>query len=45
LSVYFKPVEHLAPVMMAAIAAAALIILMHRANIGRLFSGTESKFK
>jgi acyl phosphate:glycerol-3-phosphate acyltransferase len=45
LSVYFKPVEHLAPVMAAAIASAALIILMHHANIGRLLSGTESKFK
>jgi glycerol-3-phosphate acyltransferase PlsY len=45
LSVYFKPVEHLAPVMAAGIASAGLIILMHHANIGRLLSGTESKFK
>jgi glycerol-3-phosphate acyltransferase PlsY len=45
LSVYFKPVEHPAPVMATAIASAALIILMHHANIGRLLNGTESKFK
>ena len=34
-----------APVMSAALACAALIIFMHRANIGRLLNGTESKFK
>jgi glycerol-3-phosphate acyltransferase PlsY len=31
--------------MTAALACAALIIFMHRANIGRLARGTESKFK
>jgi glycerol-3-phosphate acyltransferase PlsY len=34
-----------APVMAAALACGALIIFMHRANIGRLLNGTESKFK
>jgi glycerol-3-phosphate acyltransferase PlsY len=45
LSVYVKPVADLAPVMMAACIAGALIILMHHANIIRLMRGTESKFK
>ena len=45
LSVYVKPVVHLAPLMMVALATGALIILMHHANIGRLLRGTESKFK
>jgi acyl phosphate:glycerol-3-phosphate acyltransferase len=45
LSVYFKPVADLAPVITAAIMTGALIILMHHANIGRLLRGTESKFK
>jgi len=45
LSGYVKPVEHPAPLLTAAIAGAALIIFMHRANIGRLLGGTESKFK
>ena len=35
----------LAPMLTAAVAGALLIIFMHRANIGRLMSGTESKFK
>ena len=35
----------LAPMLAAAVAGALLIIFMHRANIGRLMSGTESKFK
>jgi glycerol-3-phosphate acyltransferase PlsY len=34
-----------APLMTAAIAGAALIIFMHRANIGRLLRGEESKLK
>ena len=34
-----------APMLTAAIAGALLIIFMHRANIGRLMSGTENKFK
>ncbi|MDQ1612543.1 MAG: acyl phosphate:glycerol-3-phosphate acyltransferase [Pyrinomonadaceae bacterium] len=34
-----------APVMAVAVAGGALIIFMHRANIGRLLHGTESKLK
>jgi glycerol-3-phosphate acyltransferase PlsY len=45
LSVYVKPQASFAQVMSAAIIGGALIILMHRANIGRLIHGTESKFK
>lgn len=45
LGVYFKPNPDLAPLMTAALAAGALIILMHRANIWRLMKGTESKFR
>jgi len=45
LSVYFLPVGELAPVMAAALASGALIILMHHGNIRRLLRGTESKFK
>ena len=37
--------EGLVPVLVAAAAGAALIILMHRANIGRLMRGTENKWK
>jgi len=33
-----------APLLTAALAGAALIVYAHRANIGRLLSGTESKF-
>lgn len=35
----------LAPVMAVAIIGGALIIFMHRANIGRLLNGTENKWK
>jgi glycerol-3-phosphate acyltransferase PlsY len=45
LSLYVKPSTSLAPVMTAAVTGGALIIFMHRANIGRLMSGTENKFK
>lgn len=45
LSVFTRQVENFAPVMTAALACGALIIFMHRANIGRLLNGTESKFK
>ena len=34
-----------APVMAVAVGGGALIIFMHRANIGRLLDGTESKWK
>ena len=42
---FVKPVGDTGPIIAAGIASAALIIFMHRANIGRLMSGTESKFK
>jgi glycerol-3-phosphate acyltransferase PlsY len=45
LSLYVKPSTSLAPVMTVAVTGGALIIFMHRANIGRLMSGTENKFK
>jgi glycerol-3-phosphate acyltransferase PlsY len=45
LSIYVKPVAAFAPMMTAALATAALIILMHHANIGRLLRGTENKFR
>jgi glycerol-3-phosphate acyltransferase PlsY len=35
----------IAPLMAVAIIGGALIIFMHRANIGRLLNGTESKWK
>ena len=37
--------DRLAPVTATAVAGAALIIFMHRANIGRLLRGQESKLK
>ncbi|HEY0405595.1 MAG TPA: glycerol-3-phosphate 1-O-acyltransferase PlsY [Pyrinomonadaceae bacterium] len=45
LNVFTRRADDFAPVMTAAIMSAALIIFMHRANIGRLISGSESKFK
>jgi glycerol-3-phosphate acyltransferase PlsY len=45
ISRYEKPSMSFAPVMTVAIIGGALIIFMHRANIGRLMSGTENKFK
>jgi len=42
---YTYPPEQRAPLTSAAAAGAALIVLMHRANIGRLLRGTENKFK
>lgn len=45
LSMYGKPSTNFKPVMTVALIGGALIIFMHRANIGRLMSGTESKFK
>ncbi|MGI8836415.1 MAG: glycerol-3-phosphate 1-O-acyltransferase PlsY [Pyrinomonadaceae bacterium] len=41
----FTPDRDFQPVLFAAIACAALIVFAHRANIGRLFRGTESKFR
>ncbi|MGA9994985.1 MAG: glycerol-3-phosphate 1-O-acyltransferase PlsY [Pyrinomonadaceae bacterium] len=45
LSSLVKPVANLAPMMATAIIGGAFIIFMHRANVGRLMRGTESKFK
>ena len=42
---YTYPLEQRAPLTSAAAAGAALIVLMHRANIGRLLKGTENRFK
>ncbi len=39
------PGPSLAPLVTAALVVGALIIFMHRANIGRLLSGTENKLK
>jgi acyl phosphate:glycerol-3-phosphate acyltransferase len=41
----FTPDTDFQPVLFAAIACAALIVFAHRANIGRLFQGKESKFR
>jgi glycerol-3-phosphate acyltransferase PlsY len=43
--VFIRPVEFLVPTLTAANIVAALIVFAHRANIGRLLSGSESKFK
>lgn len=45
LSSFVRPVAGLREILAASIAGGALIIFMHRANIGRLLRGTESKFK
>jgi acyl-phosphate glycerol 3-phosphate acyltransferase len=42
---FIQPVDSLAPIMTAAIAGATLIVFAHRENIGRLISGSESRFK
>ncbi len=42
---FIRPVGPLAPVLTASIIGAALITFAHRANIGRLIEGTESKFR
>lgn len=42
---FLRPIVPLAPTMMAALAGAALIVFAHRANIGRLVQGNESRFK
>ena len=41
----FAPSQDLWPSFAAAVIGGALIIFMHRANIGRLLSGTENKFR
>jgi glycerol-3-phosphate acyltransferase PlsY len=45
LATFIRPVEGLREILTAAIVGGALIIFMHRANIGRLLRGTESKFR
>jgi glycerol-3-phosphate acyltransferase PlsY len=45
LGFYMRPQGDAAPIIAAAIACGALIIFMHRANIGRLLRGTENRFK
>lgn len=40
-----SPYEQRAPLLFASAAGGALIILMHRANIRRLLTGTENKWK
>jgi glycerol-3-phosphate acyltransferase PlsY len=40
-----RPTPNMLPTLLTTAAAAALIIYAHRANIGRLLSGTENKFK
>ncbi|HEY0386666.1 MAG TPA: glycerol-3-phosphate 1-O-acyltransferase PlsY [Pyrinomonadaceae bacterium] len=45
LSMFTNQLTNAAPVLAAALASGALIIFMHRANISRLLSGTESKFR
>jgi acyl-phosphate glycerol 3-phosphate acyltransferase len=45
LSKFYRPVAGLREILAASIIGGALIIFMHRANIGRLLSGTESKFR
>ncbi len=45
LSKFYRPVAGLREILAASIIGGALIIFMHRANISRLLSGTESKFK
>ena len=42
-SVFVEPVADLRPLLTAALVGAVLIIFAHRANIGRLASGTESQ--
>ncbi|MDT4967222.1 MAG: acyl phosphate:glycerol-3-phosphate acyltransferase [Acidobacteriota bacterium] len=42
---FVSPVGDMRPIMVAGIASGALILLMHHANIARLLSGTESKFR
>ncbi|MBV9210429.1 MAG: glycerol-3-phosphate acyltransferase, partial [Acidobacteria bacterium] len=45
LSAFVRPVEGLKEILTVAIIGGALIIFMHRANIGRLMKGTENKFR
>lgn len=40
-----QPTPEFAPILIAEMAGAALIVFAHRANLGRLIDGTESKFR
>ncbi|MGH9932067.1 MAG: glycerol-3-phosphate 1-O-acyltransferase PlsY [Pyrinomonadaceae bacterium] len=40
-----QPTLEFAPILIAEMAGAALIVFAHRANLGRLIDGTESKFR
>ena len=40
-----RPTVEFAPLLIAEMAGAVLIIFAHRANLGRLIDGTESKFR
>jgi len=42
---FIRPVSPLAPIVSASTIGAALIVVAHRGNIGRLIEGRESKFK
>lgn len=42
---FIRPVPSFMTILIAAIMSAGLILFAHRQNIGRLMSGTESKFK
>jgi glycerol-3-phosphate acyltransferase PlsY len=44
-NVFVQPVESVMPIMSAAMAGAMLIVFAHRENIGRLWDGTENRFK
>lgn len=44
-SVFVSPVGDARPMVVGTLAGAALIVFAHRGNIGRLWNGTESRFK
>jgi glycerol-3-phosphate acyltransferase PlsY len=45
LSTFVRPVEGLEQILAASIIGGALIVFMHRANLGRLMQGKENKFR
>jgi glycerol-3-phosphate acyltransferase PlsY len=42
---FIRPIEPLAPILVATVVGAVLIVFAHRENIGRLIRGNENKFK
>src|SRR4029450_80931 len=44
-NVLIQPVEHLMPILSAAMAGAMLIVFAHRENIRRLKTGSENRFR